>query len=352
MPTGMALKSDPFASFLYDPQSRFTLEAFCQARGLPYTPTGWRVPLEMFVDYGMWFQQKTSPGLDRRKVARIEPDGPGFLLTLDDGEKVHTKRVVVCAGISHFAQLPAELSQLPKQFVSHSSAHADPSAFAGRDVTILGAGASALDLAMLMHEAGVAVRLVARAPLAKFSTGGPEKRSLLQQIRRPRSGLGAGWSSYIVANFPGPFRHLPDRTRTWLVRRILGPAAGWGVRERVDGKVSFLLGHRIVGAEADGARLNLRLEGPDGPCQVQTDHLVAATGYRADVDRLDFLSPELRQKIARVESSPRLGGAFQSSVPNLFFAGLAAANTFGPLQRFAFGARFAAKRISRACSRR
>jgi hypothetical protein len=43
-----------------------------------------------------------------------------------------------------------------------------------------------------------------------------------------------------------------------------------------------------------------------------------------------------------------LSSMFESSVPGLYFVGLAAANTFGPLMRFAFGARFAAERISKA----
>jgi len=37
---------------------------------------------------------------------------------------------------------------------------------------------------------------------------------------------------------------------------------------------------------------------------------------------------------------------FESSVPGLYFVGLPAAHTFGPVQRFALGARFAASRIT------
>jgi len=38
---------------------------------------------------------------------------------------------------------------------------------------------------------------------------------------------------------------------------------------------------------------------------------------------------------------------FESTVPGLYFVGVSAANTFGPLLRFAFGADFAARRLSR-----
>ena len=69
------------------------------------------------------------------------------------------------------------------------------------------------------------------------------------------------------------------------------------------------------------------------------------------MDRLEFLSPEIRRQIALVGSSPALSSTFESSVTGLYFAGLAAANTFGPVMRFAFGAGFAARRIARALAK-
>ena len=43
---------------------------------------------------------------------------------------------------------------------------------------------------------------------------------------------------------------------------------------------------------------------------------------------------------------PVLGRNFQSSVPGLYFTGLAAAASFGPVMRFVHGADFAARRIA------
>jgi hypothetical protein len=37
---------------------------------------------------------------------------------------------------------------------------------------------------------------------------------------------------------------------------------------------------------------------------------------------------------------------FESSIPGLYFIGAAAANSFGPLLRFAYGAKFAANRVA------
>ena len=65
-----------------------------------------------------------------------------------------------------------------------------------------------------------------------------------------------------------------------------------------------------------------------------------------DLGRLPFLSAEIRSKIRTVKGSPVLSSTFESSVPGIYFAGLAAANSFGPVMRFAFGAGFAARRLT------
>ena len=83
---------------------------------------------------------------------------------------------------------------------------------------------------------------------------------------------------------------------------------------------------------------------------LETEHLIAATGYRPDISQLGFLSPSLRQRISVVERAPNLTANFQSSVPGLFFVGPASAYRFGPAQRFVYGARFAAKTVARALS--
>jgi FAD-dependent urate hydroxylase len=102
-------------------------------------------------------------------------------------------------------------------------------------------------------------------------------------------------------------------------------------------------------AEPVNGKVRLQLHADDGTDrEVVTEHVITGTGYKVDLNRLQFLSPEIRRQIAVVAGSPLLSSTFESSVPGLYFVGLAAANTFGPLMRFAFGAGFAAERISKA----
>ena len=75
---------------------------------------------------------------------------------------------------------------------------------------------------------------------------------------------------------------------------------------------------------------------------VETDHVICATGYRADLRRLTFIDPALRAKVKTVNDAPGLNFGFESSERGLYFAGIAAAMTFGPLMRFMYGDDFAA----------
>ena len=82
------------------------------------------------------------------------------------------------------------------------------------------------------------------------------------------------------------------------------------------------------------------------------DHLICGTGYEARLARLPFLDDSLLSCIDAVQGTPILSRNFESSMPGLYFAGAIAANSFGPMLRFACGAEFAAPRLARHLSRR
>ena len=148
MPRGMRLKSDAFASNLSAPSPHSTLGHYCQTHELPYHPTDIPVPLETFIDYGLNFQGRFVPHLEPKLIVSVRPAGSGYQLTLDDGDEFQARAVVVAVGITHFASMPDIFADLPPNLASHSSAHRDLSSFAGRDVTVVGAGSSAVDLAI------------------------------------------------------------------------------------------------------------------------------------------------------------------------------------------------------------
>jgi hypothetical protein len=146
---------------------------------------------------------------------------------------------------------------------------------------------------------------------------------------------------------------MPQWFRLEVVRRHLGPAAGWFIKDLVVGHVAFHLGFNVVQADIQNGRVQLQLASSDGAQRtLVTDHVISGTGYRVDLRRLAFLNPGLLAGIRSIENTPVLSMNFESSVPGLYFVGTTSANSFGPMARFAYGARFTARRLARHLGRR
>jgi thioredoxin reductase len=351
MPEGMLLKSDPFASNLSDPEDAYTLERYSAERSIGYSESE-LVRLDTFCGYGLAFQKRFVPGLEEVQVKSVERGGGEFTLQLENGEMAHARRVVLAVGIGPFKHVPESLGRLPGGFVSHSFDHHDLARFSGARVAVVGGGSSAIDLAGLLRERGCDVTLVSRRASLKFSGGaGPRsgtQLSLWRRIRHPSSGLGPGLRSRFSTDAPLLIHALPKRLRLEFVRRHLGPAASGVMKDKVIGRVPLLLDRELAAAAIEGGRVTLSLRDREGRFEaLQVDHVIAATGFRIDVRRLDCLSPSLRKEIAVFEQTPVLSSSFETSVPGLYVTGPAAAASFGPLLRFSFGARYAARRLTR-----
>src|SRR5580698_2697077 len=354
MPKGMCLKSDGFASNIYDAEGEFTLKHYCAEKGIEYADSGIPVRLDTFSGYGQSFKDRMVPELEDKLVTSLERSADGFRLGLDTGEKFDARRVVLAVGITHFEYVPADLAGLPPEFLTHSFRHHDLEPFRGRSVVVIGGGSSATDLAALLNEAGADVQLVSRRTSLKFH-GAPQvgkPRSLWQQIQRPQSGIGPGWRLRFFADAPMVFHYLPESLRLEAVRRVLGPSGAWFVKEKVIGKVPLHLGCTPERGEVLDGRVRLHLRTEDGGTkEVVTEHVIAATGYKVNLDRLKFVSAEIRSQLKLLNGSPVLSTGFESSIPGLYFAGITAANSFGPVMRFAYGAGFAARTVTRAMAK-
>jgi hypothetical protein len=213
---------------------------------------------------------------------------------------------------------------------------------------VIGRGQSGLETAVLLQEAGAVVHLLVRSPEVLWGGTPPPPAgdlTLLQKLKSPPSQLGNGWTHLLVTHYAGTYRHLPDRLRLLGVQKVLGPFGAWWLKDRFDG-IDLRLLTRVTGSrpEAGGVRLELDQQGTHSHLTV--DHVIAATGYRIDLPALGLLSDELLASIATLEGSPRLSGGFESTVPGLFFSGLAAAATFGPMLRFVAGSEFAGLQVA------
>ena len=215
---------------------------------------------------------------------------------------------------------------------------------------MVGAGQSALETSALLHEAGADVTIIARIPADQLDCAQSATLTRLGHIRRPVTKLCEGWHCAFW-NTPSAFRRLPQDMRITKARTVLGPNGSAWLKDRVDGVIETLTGHRVREAVPHGSGVRLRLDGPKRS-DIEVDHVVAGTGFRIDPARLPFLPDRLRTRIATMNGFPVVTRAGESTVPGLYFVGAPAAVSLGPSARFIAGTHNTAAKVARSVIRR
>src|ERR1700680_2267575 len=105
MPAGMMLRSPWIATHIADPHNQYRLDDYFREASLTREAL---LPVEKFIDYGVWFQKRVAPDLDTRPVMRVETIDGGFRLVLEDGDSFFAKRVVMATGLLNHEFRPAE----------------------------------------------------------------------------------------------------------------------------------------------------------------------------------------------------------------------------------------------------
>jgi cation diffusion facilitator CzcD-associated flavoprotein CzcO len=345
MPEGMLLRSPRVASSLSDPDRAFTLEAYeAASKKEPCAP----VPLDTFVEYGRWFRHQLGSDLDQRTVLRVDRDKPGFRLTLQDGEEIRVKHVVVAAGIGPFKKKPEVFQNLSPQQAIHCYEGREVRKFAGKRVAVIGAGQSALESAALLHEAKTQVEVIARESHLRWigQHSWLHHMGPISSMLYSSHDVGPLGISRLVA-YPKLVSYVPLKLRDRIRTRAVRPAGSRWLPDRL-AAVKITTGSSVSQAAAVGDEVALKLD--DGS-ERRVDHVYLGTGYRVDISKYDFLSQELTQDIEQFDGYPKLTNGFRSSVPGLHFIGATAARTFGPLLYFVAGTEFASRELTTHLSR-
>ena len=349
MPVGMLLKSEPYASEIASPKGGYDLAAYYKLRGFDYIDRAMPVPLERFLGYADWYIEQLVPNVRDVTAAEIDVVDGGFRVAFQDGEPVTARKVVIATGVLPYAHIPAEMSGLPSDLVTHTSGHRYLDGFKGRRVAVVGAGQSALETAALLHETGAEVTIIARVPEIDWITPNPANLSRLGRIRRPVTKLCEGWHCAFW-NSPTAFRRLPEDGRVMRALTVLGPNGSAWLKDRVDGVIETLTDHRVQEAVPQGSGVRLLLQGRKRSA-IEVDHVVAGTGFRIDPARLPFLPDRLRTRIATVSGFPAVSRAGESTVPGLYFVGAPTAVSLGPSARFIAGTHNTAGKLARSVAR-
>jgi len=350
MSAGMHLKSVGYATSIPTPESFLTLPEYCRAHGEEdYEP----IPIARFATYGTTVQQQVVPHLEQVDVVELRHERGLFHLTLASGERATARQVVVAIGLTNFEKIPRPFDKLPSELLCHTALRGDFTGFEGWDVTVVGAGQSALQAAALLHEHGAEVRMLARGAIKWGGHGKPDsERSLIERIKSPMTVLGHGRDNWKLEHFPWLLHMQSDKRRLEYLHTRLGPGGAWWLRDRVDGLFDTETDATVVDAQPEGDKVRLIVASNGDVRDVLTEYVVMGTGYDIDVDRIAFLDSSISRRLARIERGPRLDRHFQSSVRGLYFVGPSTAGSFGPLYRFVAGSYYCVPVVARHLSRR
>ena len=344
MPAGMLLRSSWSASHIADPSAALTLDAYKVSSGNHLAAP---ISLERFVDYGLWYQRAAVPFVDTRKVCAMEPLSGKFQLTLEDGIGVTASRVIVAGGISAFAARPAAFDYVPAVLATHTSEGPNLSRFLNKRVIVIGGGQSALEYAALLHEVGAEVEVLVRRSRVHWLGWKERLRPLgaASGLLFSPTDVGPAGISRLVAA-PDVLRKFPRSIQTRLRTLSIRPAGARWLRERLQ-TVPISTRTTVISAVPSNGSLKLILS--DNSTRL-VDHAVLGTGYRVNIARYNFLSSRILQRLPVVDGFPRLGAAFESSIPGLHFLGAPAAWSYGPLMYFVSGTKYAAAALFRHLS--
>jgi len=325
---------------LRGPEGRGTLREWMDETGTerrdPMTPPD-------FIGYLDWFRERYVPRHVDAEVISVTDDRGGFHIASTAGEWF-ARALVIAVGITPFSVRPSFVTAYDER-ISPATDRDRFGDLAAVKVVVVGGGQSAVEASAYALRAGAKVTLLVRRKLKWFAQRKPKEGqrfgSWVYRLAYPEQGIGPPLLNRLVshpdlyASVPGPVR---DCMTAWIMRSGASPWLQRIVKDRIE----IRQGVEVRSVETCPDELILRLS--DGST-IAADRLFLGTGYRFAVDRLGFLDPLLRSRIAVRNGWPVLDRSFRSSDPRIALVGYPAEGTFGPFCRFVRGASFSAVRV-------
>jgi cation diffusion facilitator CzcD-associated flavoprotein CzcO len=327
MPADMFLRSG--RDWTLDADGVHTFEAFFEDRGYAVDEHD-PIPVSIFLDHTEWFREHKGLDVEEVMVEHLTPQDDRFEAALSDGSTITAEKVLAAPGIAPYAQLPEWYDEVPAVRRSHTSERVTFDDLSGARVAVIGGRQSAYEWAALLCDHGAAkVDVVHRHDTPTFA----KVSWAFVDPYVDRTEAERGW-----------WRHLPMARQQevalefWQVGRLtlehwltprLDPAV---VTSRPRTKVT------AVDATADDV---VRLALSDGGL-LDVDHVIAASGYRADLSAVPYLEGVL-DRVSVTDGFPDLSPGFETTLPGLFVTGFSATRDFGPFYGFTKGCPSAAR---------
>jgi FAD-dependent urate hydroxylase len=342
MPAGMYLRSA--ADWHLDPAGVCTIERFLDTLGLTRLDAE-PLSLQRYLEYTDWFQaQKGLHPVDDRVTAlhHVEGTRAAFRAEMASGALVIAEAVLLALGFGCFAHAPGELvSKLPAGRWTHTCDFVALEHSSGRRCLVLGGRQSAFEWAALLSEAGAAsVHVVHRHETPRFAEAD------------------WSWVGPLVERFedePGWYRRLSKGEREALDYRLWCEGRlkiePWLEPRCRGGRITVWPSTKVVSArEGPGDAVTVRF---DNGRVAAFEQIILATGYKADLTRVPFLTRgNLLRLVATDNGRPLLDDTLQTTLAGLFVTSLLAGHDFGPFFGFTVSARTSARLVIRGLGER
>src|SRR5690348_5575035 len=275
MPKGMFLRSGP--DWHMDGAGTHTVAAFLEDRGIATKDID-PIPIAVFLDYAEWFSEQKAIDVQAETIAELTQSDGGFEASLVGGERIAADAVVCAPGIRHYTNLPEWASAVPAGLAVHTCDLVSFDGLAGARVLIVGGRQSAYEWAALLREHGAErIDLVHRHPVPRFAR--------------------ADWTfadAHVesTTQIAGYWRKLPqaDRDRIgrrfWEVGRLT--LEHWLTPRLESDRIHRRPDTHVVAAAASSNGDGLDVVFSDAT-RLTVDRVVFASGYRADLTRVDYL---------------------------------------------------------------
>ena len=338
MPEGMLLRSR--CDWHLDPAGNCTIERFLAARGLNREAAE---PLsrELYLRYVEWFQSEKQIEPITDLVQRLDAVEGGFQATLTDGSSIRAANVLVAIGFGYFPCLPADLlARLPAAGFSHTRDLVTFDHLRGKRCLIIGGRQSAFEWTALLVEAGAAcVHVVHRHGTPEFADSQWDQINQLTARFAREPGWYRALAGSAQAEVQEKFAQAKLKLEPWLWPRINKRNVFLWPDTRLDSCSQRRAGDNDLLAALDNGEA------------LAVDHVILATGYRADLARIPFLAAgNLLPQLTLSDGFPSLDDQLQTNVPGLFITSLPATRDFGPFFGFTVAVNVSAQLVGRALS--
>jgi FAD-dependent urate hydroxylase len=338
MPKGMHLRSA--CDWHYDPFNEDTIERYLKTKHLKPADVE-PLALDTYLGYCEWFRRQKGIEVTPKRVLRLDhadDTSPFFKATLQGGGSITAKNVVLALGFGYFKHVPAPYPDLfPPGRFAHTCDFVGLSQLKGKRALIIGGRQSAFEWAALLHEQGaVAVHLVYRHPTPSFA-------------RSDWSWVGPLVDTMVED--PGRFRRLTAEEKEQISRRMWAEGRlklePWLAARITNNETRLFPESQVTTCkELPGGELEVTLS---SGASLEVDHVILATGYKVDVNRIPLLATgNILKRLQTQNGFPSLDDHFQSNIPGLFFTSMCATQDFGPFFAFTVSVRASAALIGAA----